>query len=119
MLSALLASGGTLTMKFYATIKSERASKGQGGKHLEIEITDEDRDTILFFTIGEKGVFSLAGRPFYVKSILEQCKKLLSEGYVIKGKKQKTEKDDECEHESTILTHDGIECADCHLELDS
>lgn len=33
-------------MKLYATIKSERASKGQGGNNfLEIEIKVQDRDT--------------------------------------------------------------------------
>ena len=30
-------------MKLYATITSERASKGQGGKWLEIEILDENK----------------------------------------------------------------------------
>ena len=30
-------------MRLYATTTSERASKGQGGKYLEIEITDEKK----------------------------------------------------------------------------
>lgn len=33
-------------MKLYATITSERASKGQGGKELDIEILNEKREVI-------------------------------------------------------------------------
>lgn len=39
-------------MKLYATITSERATKGQGGNEfLEIEIKNEKRETILEFSI--------------------------------------------------------------------
>jgi len=33
-------------MKLYGKITSERASKGQGGKHLNIELSGEDKKTI-------------------------------------------------------------------------
>jgi len=38
-------------MKLYGTITSERATKGQGGRFLEIKITDEKLKTLLAFTI--------------------------------------------------------------------
>ena len=33
-------------MKLYATVTSERATKGQGGEYLDIEIQNEARDVI-------------------------------------------------------------------------
>lgn len=35
-------------MKLYAKVQSERATKGQGGEHLHIEITGEDKKTVIF-----------------------------------------------------------------------
>lgn len=40
-------------MKLYATTTSERASKGQGGEYLDIEIKNDDR--IVFATIKVRG----------------------------------------------------------------
>jgi hypothetical protein len=37
-------------MKLYATTKSERASKGQGGEWLEITVTDKDRNILFAYT---------------------------------------------------------------------
>jgi len=41
-------------MKLYATITSERASKGQGGKYLNIKITNEKKETIALMWFEEK-----------------------------------------------------------------
>lgn len=38
-------------MKLYATIESERAKKGQGGKHLNIDILDENKNLIAFISV--------------------------------------------------------------------
>lgn len=49
-------------MKLYATIQSERAKKGQGGKWLEIEILDENKKPlgiVKVFPADEKNPYGL------------------------------------------------------------
>ena len=38
-------------MKLYGSISSERATKGQGGKYLNVEISNEKRQVIAFINI--------------------------------------------------------------------
>jgi len=40
-------------MKLYAKVTSERASKGQGGEWLDVEIVDTNRDRIMLIQIYE------------------------------------------------------------------
>jgi hypothetical protein len=42
-------------MKLYATITSERASKSQGGKHLEATIQNEQGDILIRFEVINEG----------------------------------------------------------------
>ena len=42
-------------MKLYGAITSERASKGQGGEYLEIDVKGEDKRTLLELNIKEEG----------------------------------------------------------------
>lgn len=41
-------------MKLYATVTSERATKGQGGKWLDIEVRNEKKRLLSMITIREK-----------------------------------------------------------------
>jgi len=41
-------------MKLYASVTSERATKGQGGEYLDIEVKGENKKTILELHIEEK-----------------------------------------------------------------
>ena len=45
----MLHSGGN--MKLYATITSERASKGQGGDYLDIIITDAEKNELWYINV--------------------------------------------------------------------
>lgn len=42
-------------MKLYATVTSERASKGQGGEWLDIKVTNSKKETILLLLISPEG----------------------------------------------------------------
>ena len=47
-------------MKLYATVTSERATKGQGGKELDIDITDEIKSILWTLEVRIiEGVYSL------------------------------------------------------------
>lgn len=46
-------------MKFYATIKSNRATKGQGGDYLLIHISGEDREPLWQISVGGDGDISI------------------------------------------------------------
>jgi hypothetical protein len=79
-------------MKLYATTTSERASKGQGGEYLDIEVKGEDKKTILELHIEEKGdMYEITGYAINA----EHAPNRRSESYikyeVTKGKKQKSE----------------------------
>lgn len=53
-------------MKIYATTTSERASKGQGGKYIEITLQDEQKDILIRFeTVPNKDY------PYYSIRIVE------------------------------------------------
>ncbi len=43
-------------MKLYATVTSERASKGQGGKELDIQIKNEAGEAICSINVADGGV---------------------------------------------------------------
>lgn len=45
-------------MKLYATVTSERASKGQGGEWLEIEVQNDKRKRIALLSIYPSGIQS-------------------------------------------------------------
>ena len=106
-------------MKLYATVTSERASKGQGGKYLDIDIRDSKRNLIFQIKVSEnKGDYLLRyavgdlyeGDPlsdmwWILKSKLSgdyctKCEKLWEEHLSLgghcpteqKGKKQKGDK---------------------------
>jgi len=80
-------------MKFYATTTSERASKGQGGENLEIEIKGEDKRTFI-----EAKVFEKDGEYIFEGYVIhpEDAQGHRSEQYfrfeIGKGKSQKDEK---------------------------
>ena len=41
-------------MKLYATTTSERATKGQGGNHIEVTITDKDKNILIRYEVNTK-----------------------------------------------------------------
>ena len=45
-------------MKLYAKTTSERASKGQGGEYLDIEITNENKDLIFTVKVRNEDLFN-------------------------------------------------------------
>lgn len=56
-------------MKLYATTTSERASKGQGGKSLKIDIQDESMEVVATFSIEageEKTIITARYKPALV-----------------------------------------------------
>jgi hypothetical protein len=66
-------------MKLYATIESERAKKGQGGKWLEIEIMGENKKPlgrIIIFPADDKNRYGLISYNWLVGT---------SEGYQIRS----------------------------------
>ena len=105
-------------MKLYATVQSERASKGQGGNdflrvYLTVGNSIEQADA------GVVEIVECSPDKFEIKYHLMGKTKLLQQintkGTVFETK-AKREKG-ECKHESTTLTHDGVHCADCYLQL--
>ena len=97
-------------MKLYATVTSERATKGQGGnKHLtsEISINDEDIKHIVKVLITRD-----EEKDRYIVTIF-QDNEMISDKYIYrpKGNKQKTAK--ECKHNNHYADRNGFECRDC------
>lgn len=74
-------------MKLYATTTSERASKGQGGEYLNIEVKGENKENILELHIEEINNeyvingYAISQREdkkrseYYIKYVLEKGKK--------------------------------------------
>lgn len=92
-------------MKLYATTTSERASKGQGGKWLDIEIRNEQKRLLAMITIRSKepqsAVIGIVNAPdVKIDTMIE------------KGKSQKGEKE---EIISYLYSHIEWE----HIRLDS
>ena len=77
-------------MKLYATVKSERASKGQGGKCLDIEVKNEKQETILTLTVVPEGEDE-DGEVFHAKISTHESVFLGKIGDIPKGNKQKGE----------------------------
>jgi hypothetical protein len=75
-------------MKLYATITSERATKGQGGNHLHIKITDKNKDELWRLYVEDKGE-----KTHISLWEMNQC---MYAGNSIKGKRQKGEKCEVC-----------------------
>lgn len=108
-------------MKLYATVTSERASKGQGGnEYIEIDIfvgSRENSVTLARLTVrplGHEG----NGYGLYdhmdtlICSISDQEMKTPE-----KGEKQKGEGINNCEHRDTTKTVHGEYCLNCHAYL--
>jgi hypothetical protein len=72
-------------MKLYATTTSERASKGQGGKWIEIEVKDENKEiiAIMKFSTPPEGVKDKTLLGYWFSDELLKVE--------IKGNKQKDE----------------------------
>lgn len=120
-------------MKLYATTTSERASKGQGGEWLDINIKDERKVTFAIIKVRkEKGLFFPA---VYVESVGKvETTKLddvivteknaicadrtcndMSHGHSWQRKGEK--KKDECDGKHATV-HEILKCADCTKLLD-
>ena len=106
-------------MKLYSTTTSERASKGQGGNQfLSIDINDELNQVIAHIYVKdlENGNGEITINNF-IRGQHTTDKFRLYSKKIVKAIKGKQKKGDKCRHESTLSTHDGVECADCHLPL--
>lgn len=87
-------------MKLYATVTSERATKGQGGEYLDIEIHNEHKEIVAILKVrnveGERGYDTLRTIAVWhngltdVKSYADY-EMTTSEPTHTKGKKQKGE----------------------------
>ncbi len=101
-------------MKLYATTTSERASKGQGGEHLDIRIYNQERKEIgrLCCVSGEAFLWSFWNKNKKEREIIE----LSYVGNEPKGKKQKGEKPyKKCKYCDGDLRDAGsIQCAMYH-----
>ena len=72
-------------MKLYATVTSERASKGQGGNDkIEIEITGENKIPLAFITVLPSGTIMVEEQEG-------------GEVFLEKGERQKGEKCNDCD----------------------
>jgi len=76
-------------MKLYATTTSERATKGQGGQWLDIEITAEKQDLAIISVREESNN--------YLISIIANPERKKQEIWIPKGEKQKGEKGKQCD----------------------
>jgi len=87
-------------MKLYATTTSERASKGQGGKHLDIQLQGENRQELgviaLRYEATKQEYYALYIRNGIIQSIFHIEKET-------KGKRQKGE----CEHQFIPSDNEG------------
>jgi hypothetical protein len=86
-------------MKLYATVASERATKGQGGEYLVIEIAGKRKDTIAYVVVEyEKRAESEAFPVITIASAVEVREEKHNAGFYrleqrikqLKGEKQKT-----------------------------
>lgn len=57
-------------MKLYATTTSERASKGQGGEWLDINITDENQEVLAMFKVRSKN--DTIGKLYYIDTVIRE-----------------------------------------------
>ena len=94
-------------MKLYATVTSERASKGQGGEWLEIEVLNESQTPVANIAVYRK--------PWHDKvQIKTRYNATLSEptqqNELYKGEKQKGETETRCKH-GVLLKYD--DCLNC------
>ena len=83
-------------MKLYATITSERASKGQGGNDfIDVEIIDENRERILLVQIYENPIIYNGIKTYIIQKT--PGKNLSNTGiYTPKGEQQKGENCPRC-----------------------
>lgn len=90
----------SLIMKLYATVQSERASKSQGGKNLDIIVLNEKREKIF-----EANLKSLKnGTEIYATTFTEEA--------------QCIEDIADCEHNRKNYDRQGAFCKDCGIQLD-
>jgi hypothetical protein len=78
-------------MKVYATVRSERATKGQGGKTLHVEIMDESKLPVIEFNVkhnGEKTILEGTYKGSQANVYLESEENIARKK---KGEKQKGE----------------------------
>lgn len=61
-------------MKLYATVSSERATKGQGGKRLFIDIMAEDKSVIAKIYVNEDSITLEHYNKSYVLNVIEIAK---------------------------------------------
>lgn len=101
-------------MKLYATTTSERASKGQGGKWLDIEVKNENNKVIFFAeirvteNIGKITAGTLTGND-------DKKIEWLGEIVQSKGKKEKDEEGELCKDCGHITQSRILKCDQGHL----
>lgn len=78
-------------MKLYATVSSERATKGQGGKNLEVKFMDEKRNMFLSVVVTNDEKDNIVSEVIDW-SKPEGSSHLFTTKQTIKSKKQKGEK---------------------------
>jgi len=81
-------------MKLYATTTSERASKGQGGNYLDIEITGENKIPLWNIKVNLSEWYEL--KVYNLVNKKKAYKTDLIYPHEIKGEKKKDEHDIDC-----------------------
>lgn len=106
-------------MKLYATVTSERASKGQGGEYLEISTSGKNKEPLWHISLlpvgGKEGEYSL------IISLAKEAKKeggsypYIFTDTIRKGKRQKGEYIDEIcpKYNEQVLPDENGMCSLC------
>lgn len=77
-------------MKLYATVTSERASKGQGGEWLDIEVLNEHQRIVARIEVRTGGSIRTIIHTLYDKSVCASSQATIDWLKIDKGNKQKT-----------------------------
>jgi len=91
-------------MKLYATVTSERASKGQGGESLNIKITGESRELLYNIYVFMQGnICILNGHEWHYIEPDNKFRKDFKRAVSTKGERQKGE----------CVYHGVVNCSRC------
>lgn len=101
-------------MKLYATVTSERASKGQGGEYLDIVIKNEHQRIVARIEVRSGRLVKTIVHTLYDKTVCEPSLAAIDWMTIGKGNKQKGEiKCPQCGKDVWDVA-DGYKLSKCH-----
>lgn len=105
-------------MKLYAIVTSERASKGQGGEWLDIQVTNTQKDTLLFLKVFERKSSTILEMTRMKGNGSGPVTEIYALEDLKKGEKQKGEKKIRCNNCMSLLhEHDLVHMQDTSGDL--